>query len=109
MRAVVRTTHAWGEFSTSLIDDLVQETYLKLCADDCRLLRNFESRQTDAIYGYLKVITTNLVHDHLKSHHAAKRGSGEAARRLWIFRGLKSAHYPIDSHLRDFDSRKHSL
>jgi RNA polymerase sigma-70 factor, ECF subfamily len=75
-RAVVRTARGWGESSTSGLDDLVQETYLKLCAEDCRLLRTFQSRQPDAIYGYLKVITTNLVHDHFKGSHAAKRGSG---------------------------------
>ena len=78
-RVVVRTAHRWGEFSRSVLDDLVQETYLKLCAEDCRLLRTFNSRQPEAIYGYLKVVTANVVHDHFKGAHAAKRGSGETA------------------------------
>jgi RNA polymerase sigma-70 factor (ECF subfamily) len=78
-RVVLRTARRWGEYSRSVLDDLVQETYLKICAEDCRLLRTFHSRQPDAIYGYLKVVTKNVVHDHLKATHAAKRGSGEVA------------------------------
>jgi RNA polymerase sigma-70 factor, ECF subfamily len=75
---VVRTARQWGETSPAILDELVQDTYLKLCADRCRLLRKFEFRQPNAIYGYLKVVTTNVVHDHFKGAHAAKRGSGEA-------------------------------
>ena len=83
-RVVVRTAHRWGEFSPSVLDDLVQETYLKLCAENCRLLRTFESRQPDAIYGYLKVVTANVVHDYFKGARAAKRGSGEVAEDIEI-------------------------
>lgn len=42
------------------------------------VLRTFEFRQTDAIYGYLKTVTANIVHDHFKAAHALKRGSGSA-------------------------------
>jgi RNA polymerase sigma-70 factor (ECF subfamily) len=83
-RVVVRTARRWGGSSRSVLDDLVQETYLKLCAENCRLLRTFESRQADAIYGYLKVVTTNVVHDHFKAAHAAKRGAGEPTKDLEI-------------------------
>jgi RNA polymerase sigma-70 factor (ECF subfamily) len=76
-RVVIRTARRWGETSPSVFDDLVQETYLKLCSEDCRLLRTFQSRQPEAIYGYLKVVCANLVHDHFKAAHAAKRGAGE--------------------------------
>jgi RNA polymerase sigma-70 factor, ECF subfamily len=76
-RVVFRTARRWGELSLPVLDDLIQETYLKLCADNCRLLRTFESRQPEAIYGYLKVVTANVVHDHFKASFAAKRGSGE--------------------------------
>jgi RNA polymerase sigma-70 factor, ECF subfamily len=78
-RVVLKTANRWGEFSPSVLDDLVQETYLKLCAENCRLLRTFEFRKPEAIYGYLKVVTANIVHDHFKSARAAKRGSGEVA------------------------------
>jgi RNA polymerase sigma-70 factor (ECF subfamily) len=75
---VVRTARRWVQPSRQLLDDLVQDTYLKLCADNCRLLRTFEARQPDAIYGYLKTVAANVVHDHFKAAHAVKRGSGNA-------------------------------
>jgi RNA polymerase sigma-70 factor (ECF subfamily) len=78
-RVAVRTAQIWGESSPSVVDDLVQETYLKLCAEDCRLLRSFQPHQPGAIYGYIKMVTANVVHDHFKASHAAKRGSGRAA------------------------------
>lgn len=73
---VLRTARQWGEPIPSLIDDLTQETYLKLCADDCRLLKNFRSEFPCAIFGFLKIVTANVVHDHFKASHAAKRGAG---------------------------------
>jgi RNA polymerase sigma-70 factor (ECF subfamily) len=72
----LRTARQWGEPLSSLLDDLVQETYLKLCSDDCRLLRNFRSQYPCAIFGFLKVVTANVVHDHFKASRAAKRASG---------------------------------
>jgi RNA polymerase sigma-70 factor (ECF subfamily) len=72
----LRVSRRWGEPSPQLIDDLVQETYLKLCENNFRLLRSFESHHPDAFYGYLKVVTANLVHDYVKTKRAAKRGSG---------------------------------
>jgi RNA polymerase sigma-70 factor, ECF subfamily len=71
---VLRTAQLGSPNPSSLIDDLVQETYLKLCADDCRLLRTFRSRTPGSIFGYIKVVTTNVVRDHLKSLRSQKRG-----------------------------------
>ena len=71
---VLRTARNYSALKPTLNDDLIQETYLKLCADDCRLLRNFRSRHAGAIFGFLKVVTANVVHDHFKASHAAKRG-----------------------------------
>ena len=73
-RAVLRTSRGWGAPTTSLVDDLVQDTFLRLCADDCRLLRNFVSRQPDSIIGYLKVIATNVTHDYFRAQASRKRG-----------------------------------
>jgi RNA polymerase sigma-70 factor (ECF subfamily) len=72
--AVLRTDRQWGEPSRAQLDDLVQDTYLKLCEDDCRLLRSFQPRHQDSIYGFLKVVAANVVHDHFKGAMAAKRG-----------------------------------
>lgn len=70
---VMRTCVRWGEYSSHLVDDLIQETYLKLSADNSRLLRYFQSQRPDSIFGYLKVVTANVVNDHFRALHADKR------------------------------------
>jgi RNA polymerase sigma-70 factor (ECF subfamily) len=70
----LRVARQWGQASSSVVDDMVQETYLKLCTDRLRLLRNFKSSHEGAIYGYIKVFAANLAHDHFKASHAQKRG-----------------------------------
>ena len=75
---VMRTARRWGESAPQVIDDLIQEAYLKFCGDRCRLLREFRPQHPDAIYGFLKVVAANVVHDHFKALRAHKRGSSEA-------------------------------
>jgi len=74
----LRTARRCGKTSPHVIDELVQETYVKLCSDNFRLLRTFEPRHPDAFYGFLKVVTANLVLDHFKATRSEKRGSGTA-------------------------------
>lgn len=62
----------------SLVDDLVQETYLKLCANDFKALRNFDCRHEHALEGFLKVVASNVAQDYLRSFLSQKRGSGKA-------------------------------
>jgi RNA polymerase sigma-70 factor, ECF subfamily len=76
---VFRTCARWGQSTPQVVDELVQETYLKLCGDNCRLLRSFQSTHDDAIFGYIKVLTANLVHDHFKAARAEKRGGSMVA------------------------------
>jgi RNA polymerase sigma-70 factor (ECF subfamily) len=75
--AALRTARRWGEPSRSQLDDLIQDTYLKLCENHGRLLRSFQPYHEDSIYGFLKVVAANVVHDHFKSALAAKRGAGQ--------------------------------
>lgn len=75
--AVLRTARHWSEPLRPQLDDLIQDTYLKLCENDSRLLRSFQPRHEDSIYGFLKVVAANVVHDHFKSALAAKRGAGQ--------------------------------
>ena len=67
----------WPQTPSHLLDDLVQETYLKLCADECRQLRQFQSRHQDSIYGFLKVVAASVVLDHFKSELARKRDASQ--------------------------------
>jgi RNA polymerase sigma-70 factor (ECF subfamily) len=75
--AVLRTARHWGESSHAQLDDLIQDTYLKLCENDSHLLRSFQPRQEDSIYGFLKVVASNVVRDHFKAALAAKRGASQ--------------------------------
>jgi RNA polymerase sigma-70 factor (ECF subfamily) len=75
--SVIRATYQWGEFPQQVVDDLVQETYLKLFRDKCRLLLDFTGQHPEAVLGYIKTIALNVTHDHFKALHTKKRGSGE--------------------------------
>jgi RNA polymerase sigma-70 factor (ECF subfamily) len=74
--SVLRAARLWGETPQQVVDDLVQETYVKLCSDNCRLLLAFATQHSDAISGYIKTIAANLVHDYFKSRYSQKRGAG---------------------------------
>jgi len=71
---IMRTASLWGEPSRSLVEDLVQITYLKLWEDGCRLLREFAIQHPEAILGYLKKTAANATHDYFK--HGRSQSSG---------------------------------
>jgi len=71
---IVRTACLWAEPSRSLVEDLVQATYLKLWEDGCRLLRDFAVLHPEAILGYLKKIAANVAHDYFKHRHSQSSG-----------------------------------
>jgi RNA polymerase sigma-70 factor (ECF subfamily) len=74
--AVLRTARRCCEPPRQLLDDLIQDTYLKLCNNNCRLLRSFQPEHSNSIYGFLQVMAANVVHDHFKAERAGKRGAG---------------------------------
>jgi RNA polymerase sigma-70 factor (ECF subfamily) len=67
----------WGDVAGRVVDDLAQETYLKLCADKCHRLLDFASLHPEATLGYIKTIAANVAHDYFKSANAGKRGAGK--------------------------------
>jgi len=75
--AVVRAARPFGDPPRQLLDDLIQDTYLKLCESDRQMLRSFKPQGENSIYGYLKVVAANIVRDHFKSELAEKRGAGQ--------------------------------
>ncbi len=74
---VARTARRFGETSPDRIDDLIQETYLKVCAHECRVLRDFEPRGPDTFFGLLRTVAFSVTHDHFKGRLAAVRGAGK--------------------------------
>jgi RNA polymerase sigma-70 factor (ECF subfamily) len=75
--SIIRTAYQWGEIPQQAVDDLVQDTYLKLCANKCHQLLEFSAKHPDAILGYIKTIAVNVARDYFKSQHSQKRGAGE--------------------------------
>jgi RNA polymerase sigma-70 factor, ECF subfamily len=59
-----------------LVDDLVQATYLKLCANNFKALRDFDFQHDNAFFGFLKVVASHVVEDHFRGSKSQKRGSG---------------------------------
>ena len=76
--SIQRTVCLWRKDPAQYVDDLLQESYLKLCADKYRALLEFAQQHSDdAVLGYIKVIAINVAHDQFKSLHSQKRGAGE--------------------------------
>src|SRR3954463_1623591 len=65
--------HTGCSFNQSLVDDLTQETFLKICINDFRALRDFEYQHDNALFGFLKVIASNVVEDHFRNSSSRKR------------------------------------
>jgi RNA polymerase sigma-70 factor (ECF subfamily) len=74
---IIKTLRRWGQPDAALVDDLVQETYLKLCANNFRALREIESDYENAVFGFIKVVASNVVQDHYRKSLSQKRGSGK--------------------------------
>jgi RNA polymerase sigma-70 factor, ECF subfamily len=64
---VVRTIRRYGFDRAGLRDDLVQDVYVKFSANRAKVLREFKPLYPGAVFGYLRVIAANVVHDHFKS------------------------------------------
>jgi RNA polymerase sigma-70 factor (ECF subfamily) len=71
---IMRTACRWDEPSRSLVEDLVQITYLKLWEDGCRLLLDFAIQHPEAILGYVKKTAANATHDYFKHVHSQSSG-----------------------------------
>jgi RNA polymerase sigma-70 factor, ECF subfamily len=63
---IINTIRRWKEPSPSLVDDLIQDTYVKLFASDRKALRSIKNDYENTIFGYLKVVASNVVRDHFR-------------------------------------------
>jgi|SRR5215467_6506457 len=70
---IINTLRRWREPTPSLVDDLIQETYLKLFANDRKALRGIKNEYENTIFGFLKVVAANATHDHFR--HAQNKVS----------------------------------
>jgi RNA polymerase sigma-70 factor (ECF subfamily) len=65
-KVALRACHDWSVTAPDVIEDRVQDVFAKIFADDYALLRRFKSRHENAFYGYIKVVTVNLVYDYFR-------------------------------------------
>jgi RNA polymerase sigma-70 factor (ECF subfamily) len=78
-RSVLRVAIRHGTSEKPLIDDLIQETYLKICSNECKLLRTFIPKHPDSAFGFLKVVAASVAQDFFRSRLADKRAPEAAA------------------------------
>src|SRR6185369_16016508 len=62
----INIVRRWKNPAPSLVDDLIQETYVKLFANDRKALRSIKNEYENTIFGYLKVVASNVVRDHFR-------------------------------------------
>lgn len=91
-QVVIRTLSCRIKPDPDLVDDLVQETYLKLCFNDFTILRRFVPRHDHALEGFLKVVASNTVRDHYR-----KRGGGMAEVSLDCIPELPVSRRPFET------------
>jgi RNA polymerase sigma-70 factor (ECF subfamily) len=60
----------------ALIDDLIQETFLKVCTNNYRALRDFDYQHEHSLFGFLKKVASNVVQDHIRKVLSDKHGGG---------------------------------
>ncbi|HUB29963.1 MAG TPA: sigma-70 family RNA polymerase sigma factor [Terracidiphilus sp.] len=70
-----RITRMWtGTASPSIVDDIVQEVFLKLCEHERRILKDFTPRGEDSFFGLLRVVAASVANDYFRRQRSEKRG-----------------------------------
>jgi RNA polymerase sigma-70 factor (ECF subfamily) len=72
-RTVLRVARRWGRPEPQRIDDLIQDTFLKLCADDARRLRDFVVLHAYSVEAYLQTVANHVTLDHFRREMAQVR------------------------------------
>lgn len=73
--AVSRVARGYGERASETCDDLTQQTYLRICRDRCRLLRDFRPQYEDSIIALVQDVAAKTAHDYFRSNSRQKRSS----------------------------------
>jgi len=71
----MRIARMWtGSSSPAVVEDIVQEIFLKLCEQDRRILREFKPRGEDSFLGLLRIVSASVASDYFRRQQSAKRG-----------------------------------
>jgi RNA polymerase sigma-70 factor, ECF subfamily len=72
---VSRVARLWVSVpAPAIVDDIVQEVYLKLCEQERRILREFTPRGEDSFLGLLRIVAGSVANDYFRRLCTAKRG-----------------------------------
>jgi RNA polymerase sigma-70 factor (ECF subfamily) len=77
--AARRVVATWAEPDLGTVREIVQETFLRLCEEDRRILREFEDRGDDSFFKLIRVITASVGTDYFRRTRAIKRGGSNPA------------------------------
>lgn len=64
---VVRTLSTSSGPSRAMVEDLVQDIYLKLCANDGKILRHLRSDHPNGVYALVRAVAYSTTVDHLRT------------------------------------------
>jgi RNA polymerase sigma-70 factor (ECF subfamily) len=71
----LRVSRMWVSGSPpAMVDDIVQEVFLKLCEQERRILRTFEPRGEDSFFGLLRIVSGSVANDYFRRMYSTKRG-----------------------------------
>jgi RNA polymerase sigma-70 factor, ECF subfamily len=88
----VRVARLWmSPSSPAQVDDIVQETYLRLCEHKRRILSEFEPRGEDSFLGLLRRVATSAANDHFRRLRSAKRGGKAVMSELDVETAFRNA------------------
>lgn len=68
----IKTIRHFGTPYTDVVDDLIQETFVRILEKNA--LAAFRSETSGSIFGYVQKITSSVVCDHYRASNARKRG-----------------------------------
>jgi RNA polymerase sigma factor (sigma-70 family) len=68
-----RSASHWGRVAPELVEDLTQDSLLKLCRNEFAILRRMLDKPELTIRAFIKAVVVNLVHDHFRSERSEKR------------------------------------
>jgi RNA polymerase sigma-70 factor (ECF subfamily) len=63
---IINTLRRWRDPSPALVDDLIQETHLKLFANDRKYLRGIRNDHENAVFGYLRMAASSVTQDYFR-------------------------------------------
>jgi RNA polymerase sigma-70 factor (ECF subfamily) len=72
--AVVRALRRTGSFAPAIIDDLLQDIFVSLCANDYAQLRTLVAKYPDTLDDMLLRVASNATYDYLRAKTSQKRG-----------------------------------